>query len=122
MAEKDKCTYSPAEVRATTRNMLDLLLSNDTRGAEGGAGEPCEGGSPHDHQPPPPAKYKTYLIVLGSLYAATMALQQAWKGTALDRLSFPLQSAVKITVLTSIIGYTLVPIASVLLKRHSHPH
>jgi hypothetical protein len=118
IAEKDKCTYSPAEVRASTRSVLDLLLSNENKrgSASSGVGDAQEGGG---HQAPPPAKYKTSLIVLASLYASTMALRPAWTGTRLERLPFPLQSAVKVFVMSLIMGYALVPIASILLSRRA---
>lgn len=109
VAEKNKLIFSAAEARASTHTALDLLLTS--RGGEQ-ASSSTQGGDRL-----PPAKYKTLLVVVASLYSTTMALEFVWSGTVVRGLAFPLRMAIEVTVAAVIIGYLVIPALSTIGKR-----
>lgn len=114
VAELHRLTMSPVEVRASTHSALELLMSGrrtPATAAEEGAGP---GGSADARAPP--AKFKTWLVILLNLYASSLATGYLLNGSVAG-LRLPWAALVMVFLNAAIISYTLVPWTSRLLSR-----
>eukprot|EP00873_Tetraselmis_striata_P009581 jgi/Tetstr1/429845/TSEL_019712.t1 len=113
VAELHRLTMSPVEVRASTHSALELLMSG--RRTPAAAEESAGPGGSADARAPP-AKFKTWLVILLNLYASSLATGYLLNGSVAG-LRLPWATLVMVFLNAAIISYTLVPWTSRLLSR-----